>query len=1407
MMRSTINKLALVIGFFIIVISINYITNIRLVNLDLANKEALKLREQYAKFLANSPFKKTLKLTKEQRKGQGLPPNKYYEREWELTMNPATGKPEPNKIFDIQKRLNDKSVAARNPGDAIDNAWVDRGPNNVGGRTRVVLFDPTDTRNKRVYAGGVSGGLWVNDDITDASSSWTQVLGAGIPKNMNISCITVDPRDSNTWYIGTGEQYTFGAAVGNGVYKTTDGGVNWVNIPVQLAGGASFDYNTSNTFLAGIYYINDIIAWDNGTSTEVFIGVGTHVYGDAANPTNWLGYQTAGLYKTTDGGANWARLEDAVLKLTPTSSYFTIPNDFEIDADNRLWFGSISTYGSGGFGGGKVFNSTNGATWNLITTLTTSDRVELAVSSTNADKLYALTEGDGTDPHIFATTDAFANTTELAKPSDADNGIPAADFTRGQDFYDLVIEVDPIDDDILYVGGIDLFRTNQGVNTNLVNEWKQISKWSNNANLNTLSCSIVHADQHAFTFRPRANNEAVIGGDGGVYYASSLSTAETNDVFTVMNTEYNVTQFYFGGYGQDTGNELILAGAQDNGSQFINGATAGTTNSSTLVSGGDGAYSTIDKDGNYMISSYVYGNHYYKGLPYPGTNYTIDNNNDEGDFINQAGLDHNLNIMYSNGVLRDANGNIVTRQINRYILGSISAAKTQLTNVTHLTGSPTAFKVSPFTTTSTTLLVGTDDSKLLILTNANTTSTWADISWPSFVGSVSAVEFGATENDIFVTFHNYGITSVWYSSNGGANWQNKEGDLPDMPVKCILQNPLKTNEVIIGTELGIWATSNFNDAAPNWIQSNNGMRDVKVVDLDLRTADYSILATTHGRGVFTGQFTATDFSFSAQSSSIATCTPNDAVFTFDFTATPSYNTSTTFSASGAPNGSTITFSPTSLTTNGTFTMTVGSIGSVALGEHTITVTGTGSEVFSMDVVLKVVDANFGVLTTTSPSNLATGVGISSTNLTWSADTNATSYDIDIATDAGFNTIVETDNVATNSYINILSLNYGTLYYWRVRAKNECIDGSYSATQKFQTSILCNTITNSTTMTIPDGRGADVAGTKAESIITLNDNITISDVNVTINITHSWIQDLDVTLISPQGTEVLLFDNNCTSENGLNITYDDDALSTIVCGINPVTGIVQPTGTLSILNNEIANGDWKLKVVDFWSGDTGTINSWSLEICQTQTILNSSFTNNPITVGTNSTYAIKQAETKAISVGSTPSEQVFMLTELPAFGNSVTLNDGVNDITLLLGQTFTQDDINNNKVKYVNTSSISTTDSFKVDITNATGGFLPNEEIIVTIDAALAVDNYFFQKTGIAVYPTVSNGNFIIASSKTLHNVNLEIYSITGQKVFSSQLNFGFGNIERINVQQLASGIYILKLTSETLQGSKKLIIN
>jgi len=108
--------------------------------------------------------------------------------------------------------------------------------------------------------------------------------------------------------------------------------------------------------------------------------------------------------------------------------------------------------------------------------------------------------------------------------------------------------------------------------------------------------------------------------------------------------------------------------------------------------------------------------------------------------------------------------------------------------------------------------------------------------------------------------HNYGVTSIWFTNDAGANWSSIEGNFPDIPVKCILQNPLLPQELIIGTELGVWATADYTSGAPIWVPTTNGMSDVTVLDLDVRASDNVILATTHGRGMFTSQFTATPLS-------------------------------------------------------------------------------------------------------------------------------------------------------------------------------------------------------------------------------------------------------------------------------------------------------------------------------------------------------------------------------------------------------------------------------------------------------------------------------------------------------------------------------------------------------------------
>ena len=594
---------------------------------------------------------------------------------------------------------------------------------------------------------------------------------------------------------------------------------------------------TNATIVPGIQHINDIAVRNNGGVSEVYVAAGESAYANST-PFAALGGDAFGLYKSTDG-TNFSKIN--LPKTSGGKDYE--PNNIEIAANNSLYLSTNRSFVYGD-GGGAIFKSTDGDTFNLIHTIANGLRTELALAPTNASKVYVLAQIAGSDPvKILSTTDDFQNITNLSLPNDVDEGIPANDFTRGQSGYDLLVKVDPNDENIVYVGGIDLFKSTNGGTS-----WNQISKWSNNNQLNSLGVPLVHADQHALVFA--SSSRMIFGNDGGVYFSDNEGAT-----IEARNNNYNTVQFYTVGVAPTTAfnnAEFFIAGAQDNGTQIIQNATAGI-NSSLRILGGDGAYSFFDTDGTdkYLIGNYVF-NRAIDLYNFETSSWIEINDEDErnGDFINQEELDSHQDILYSN---YSSGQNYI---IKRY--SSIKAAPITKEDMVNglMDAEPSAFKISPYTTTSSKLYVGLKNGKLLKVENANTgNGNWSEITGNGFVGSISDIEFGENENQIFVTMHNYGVESIWYSSDAGANWKEKEGDLPDIPVKAILQNPLKREEVIIGTDLGVWKTINFSADEPTWTQANNGMSNVPVLDLDLRN-DNTVFAATYGRGVFSGKFTA-----------------------------------------------------------------------------------------------------------------------------------------------------------------------------------------------------------------------------------------------------------------------------------------------------------------------------------------------------------------------------------------------------------------------------------------------------------------------------------------------------------------------------------------------------------------------
>jgi hypothetical protein len=310
-----------------------------------------------------------------------------------------------------------------------------------------------------------------------------------------------------------------------------------------------------------------------------------------------------------------------------------------------------------------------------------------------------------------------------------------------------------------------------------------------------------------------------------------------------------------GAVGGNLFNDYFAAGSQDNGTQYFSSVPSGL-NPSVTAQGGDGAFTMFDQGANkYFISNYVYNRSINRRTTDGALKVINSESTTNGAFICPMVLDSNLDILYSD--YSSGTNYQISRYTNVGLTGIV--VKTILTNA-FLTNSPSAFAVSKYTTSSTTLLVGTRNGKVLRLTNANTNPTWTDISSSAFVGTISDIEYGTSNDEIFVTMSNYNVTSIWHTTNGTSatpTWVNKEGNFPDIPVRCILQNPLlPTTEVIVGSDLGVWYTNNFNSTTPTWYQSYNGMRNVKVTDLDLRN-DNVVFAATYGRGVFSGTFTNT----------------------------------------------------------------------------------------------------------------------------------------------------------------------------------------------------------------------------------------------------------------------------------------------------------------------------------------------------------------------------------------------------------------------------------------------------------------------------------------------------------------------------------------------------------------------
>lgn len=689
--------------------------------------------------------------------------------------------------------------------DGNEAIWKEIGPDNVGGRTRAILWDPNDATNRRVFAGGVAGGLWYNDNVTDANSSWQYV--DDFLANLAITSLAADPTNSMNFYAGTGEGFgNADAVMGGGIFESTDGGDTW-------------DLIASTVDNENFSYVQKVVLTNAGTLLAATRATGSGI---------------GGIYRSTDGGDNWALVLGDGAEVDGTGE--EVGADIEIAANGDIYAATgLRTTGEVW----KSLAADDGADgdWVEVTPdaagAAAAERIELATAPSDSDVIYAMAQEEGSSGigYVQMSDDGGATWTEMTLPTFPDGCGEETELSRGQAWYDLILAVSPSDASVVIAGGVDLVRSDDSGAT-----WTHIGEW-----YDCSSVADVHADHHAIVFRPGNDNEALFGNDGGVYYSPNVGGA-TYPTFEPRNKNYAVTQFYAVAAANIAGSNYFLAGAQDNGTQRFTDANGAST---TEATGGDGAFCFVDQtDDTYQITSYVYNSYRYSSNG--GESFSsITNNQTDGRFINPTDYDNASGILYSaSGVdeirlIRDLNTGTPSAQEEVAVAlngGRISAIRADANTANRIfvgTGSGTIFRIDD-----------ADDEVPTVtdITNGITNT-----------GYLSSIDIGSSDDQLIATFSSFGVTSVWYTADGGTNWVNKDNDasLPDIPVRWALFNPNNTEQVMIATELGVWSTNDITATNPGWEPTNTNLANVRCDMLQYRAADGMVVVATHGRGIFT----------------------------------------------------------------------------------------------------------------------------------------------------------------------------------------------------------------------------------------------------------------------------------------------------------------------------------------------------------------------------------------------------------------------------------------------------------------------------------------------------------------------------------------------------------------------------
>ena len=498
-------------------------------------------------------------------------------------------------------------------------------------------------------------------------------------------------------------------------------------------------------------------------------------------------------------------------------------------------------------------------------------------------------------------------------------------------------------------------------------------------------------------------------------------------------------------------------------------------------------------------------------------------------------------------------------------------------------------------------------------------------------------------------------------------------------------------------------------------------------------------------------------------------------------------------SSALPAGIDVSLSDTLLLPGQTSTLTADLTRVTATGRILVPVTvqAPGQETQRREIVLDVVANDFSDLVLAGPADGTEGI-VLTTDFDWTRSVNATSYEIEVATSPSFapaTIVAEAAGLTQTTFTPDAFFEPNTIYFWRIRPTNSCGAGPWSTINSFKTvSSLCDEVTSADTPVALPGSGGSFTRT---SVISVARQGTVSDLNLpNVRVNYQFASKVTLSLTSPAGTTVQLYAENCFSTNTINLGFDDEAPEAVACPPDD-RRVFQPTGDLSAFDGEATAGDWTLTVaVSETNGAAGQIVGWSIELCADlqvtppQTLVNEATPVKPL--GRN---AVLRSELEVLGSTSPATATYFILTDEPAYGLL-----SLSGTRLVTGDTFSQADINNNRLVYENLDSTQGTDAFGFVVSAEDGGYLPTDyhDIVITADAPSPTRDHD-REGELAIYPNPTDGRLVVEWVMTPAAPQvLQLYDLNGRLLLEQRLD-GARGTTTVDLNPLPAGVYLLRL--------------